>query len=418
MARNRIKGKRLGGQITPTRKSSEKNLYDQVTSWDNLQAASKKVIANKGSYGTDGMNIKQYKANEQTYLKDIQEQLIKMEYVTSPLRTVEIPKDLTSKRLIYIPTVTDRIAQQAVLNVIEPLFEKIFLECSYGFRPSRSAHTALIRVKELADSGYQYVVKGDISRCFDTIPHKKLRRTFANIIEDANINELVNRMIAGCGGEEVRGKGVPQGSVIGPILANVYLHELDEYAETQGWKLIRYADDYLLMFKSEQEAEIAANKCRAYIEMNLGLESKNKDEVGKNVLKVTEGVAFLGYHIYRGGIKPSSKAKQKLINGIEKLVSAPIRMGESPESLVEECNGVIRGWLNYYSLGNGTAEIRQLERQVMAIIHKGIQKRISSKEPVTKGTLKQLGIIPMYEEFKRAQERNQELHSQTVTRDS
>lgn len=366
MTRHHRKGKRF---ITPKDNAAKlpiaKSLMKQICALDNLQVASKKVIAKGGSHGSDRITVEEYRLLKDTLDKQLTDQFEQGTYepLPHPPRLCKLDKGDGTYRTITIPTVYDRVAQQAVLNVIEPLFESEFMDCSYGFRRGRNAHQALASVTEHIRQGNHWVVKGDISKYFDTIPHKGLMNKVSTVIKDKETIALISKMIA-----NKEGIGLPQGAVISPILANIYLHEIDHYAAEMNWQIVRYADDYILLFKTEQEAIKGAALSLGFLSANLGLTSKNKDGHAAAAIHWEQGFDFLSYTIYKGGLKVSNKASAKLIKEITEKIKAVSAADHSLERVITSVNESLRGWANYFTYGNGAEIFRELDAKVRELL--------------------------------------------------
>lgn len=259
-------------------KDKEKNgadLLEKVLNRDNLNRAYKRVKANKGASGVDGMTIEEALPWLKENGNELVERIRNGKYKPSPVRRVEIPKDSGGKRQLGIPTVIDRIIQQAIAQVLIPIYEPKFSDGSYGYRPNRSAKDAVIKVKEYADQGYKYAVCLDLSKYFDTLNHELLMNMLREDIKDKKLIDLIKKYLKSGvmeNGIVVETKeGSPQGGNLSPLLANVYLDKFDKEFESRGVKVIRYADDILLMAKSIRAAERLLETSTRYLEKKLKL---------------------------------------------------------------------------------------------------------------------------------------------------
>ena len=237
------------------------SLIDKVWKYDNLDAATALVARNSGAAGVDKQSIHEFLMDKDNHLLEIQRLLHEKRFEPYPVRAVEIPKDNGKTRILGIPTVRDRIVQQSLRIVMEPIFEAKFNECSYGFRPNRNCHQAIAKVEEYIKAGNLWVVEVDIENFFDSINHELLIDEVAEEISDGSILKLIRSFLKsgmmknGTLLEKI--EGTPQGGVISPLLANIYLHPLDDVLTHQGFNLVRYADDAVILCQTEQEANNA-----------------------------------------------------------------------------------------------------------------------------------------------------------------
>lgn len=259
-------------------KDKEKNgadLLEEVLNRDNLNRAYKRVKANKGASGVDGMTVEEASPWLKENGSELLERIRNGKYKPSPVRRVEIPKDNGGKRQLGIPTVIDRIIQQAIAQVLIPIYEPKFSDGSYVYRPNRSAKDAIIKVKEYADQGYKYAVCLDLSKYFDTLNHELLMNMLQEDIKDKKLIDLIKKYLKSGVMENgivvATKKGSPQGGNLSPLLANIYLDKFDKEFESRGVKVIRYADDILLMAKSIRAAERLLETSTRYLEKKLKL---------------------------------------------------------------------------------------------------------------------------------------------------
>jgi RNA-directed DNA polymerase len=331
------------------------SLIDKVYNQSNLTSSWEKVRKNKGSSGVDKQTIQQFAKDAADRLVRIAEELRDNTYSPNFIRREYIPKaGSKEKRPLGIPTVKDRVVQTAIRNVIEPIYEQKFVRHSYGFRPQRSAKDALREVDKMLKEGYQYVVDADIEKYFDTINHQQLMAEVSKEITDGRVLELIGSYlqqgILDTDKEWRAETGTPQGAVISPLLANIYLHPVDEAMQKAGYQMIRYADDVVILCRRREEAEAALEMLSKLLtELQLKLHSKKT-----KIVDATErgGFDFLGYHFERGYRWPSKKSTAKLRDAIRKKTKR--NNGHSLKTILANINPILRGWFNYFKHSHRT----------------------------------------------------------------
>lgn len=355
------------------------SLIDKAYRRSTLEAAWQRVRANKGAAGVDKVTIGKFEANQDKYLRELEHELKTGTYQPIAVKRVYIPKGQGKMRSLGIPSVKDRIAQQAVKMVLEPIFEKEFLDMSFGFRPKRGAQMAIAEVNRLIKEGYTWVLDADLQTYFDAIPHGKLLAKVEQRVSDGRINKLLKMWLE----QEVMDEckkwvptvGSPQGAVVSPLLSNIYLHDLDVAVTSAGYKMLRYADDFVILTRSQDEAERALDLVQAWVvehELNLHPE---KTHIG-NCLVEGQGFEFLGYRFEAGTSWVRRKSIQKFRDRIRELTSKV--GGRSIQAVVEKLNPVLVGWCSYfksvtkYTLGTFDSFVR---RRLRAIIQRQNKKR-------------------------------------------
>jgi len=326
------------------------SLIDKIWAMPNMEEAFKEVKRNRGASGIDGVTIKAFEFGVEDNVQILQRELRDKTYKPRPVKRVFIPKADGSKRPLGIPTVRDRIVQASVRRIIEPIFEAKFLDCSFGFRPNKSAHMALDKIRKDLLDGYVYVIDADLKSYFDTIPHDKLMSLVREEIVDGSVIELLESFLqAGImegGSFHLNEKGTPQGGVISPLLANIYLHPLDELMTKRGHRITRYADDFVICCKSQKGAERVLKSVTRFLEQKLGLTVH--PEKTKIVDNMKESFVFLGYEFKQGyWVKPSEKSIKKFKSKVKEITkrNQTINM----EKLIKEkLNPYLRGWANYF----------------------------------------------------------------------
>lgn len=325
------------------------SLIDKVYNAKTLKAAWKKVAANKGAAGVDKISIKRFRSNALFYLAELERELHDGTFQPSAVRRVHIPKDGKKTRPLGIPTVKDRIVQTALKMVLEPIFEKEFLPTSYGFRPGRGCKDALREVDRLLKEGYTWVVDADVKGYFDSIPHDLLMERIRKRISDGNILHLIDLFLKQEILEDMKLwspiSGTPQGAVLSPLLANVYLHQLDLMLHRNGFKMVRYADDWVVLCRHMDEAKAALSMIQSWIDNN-GLElSPEKTHIGSS-LQPGHMFEFLGYRFEDGRRYVRSKSLKRFKDNIRQKTRRT--RGDSIEQIISDLNPTIKGWFVYF----------------------------------------------------------------------
>jgi RNA-directed DNA polymerase len=313
------------------------------------------------SAGADGQTVAHFERRAEEELRRLHEQLRMGTYRPQPVRRAWIPKPGSKeKRPLGIPAVRDRIVQGALRHVLEPIFETDMAEHSYGFRPGRGAKDALRRVDTLLKAGHHRVVDADLKSYFDTIPHDRLLKLLKERVADGRVLALVESFLRAGVLEELKGwqptgRGTPQGGVISPLLSNLYLNPLDHQMEQAGWEMVRYADDFVILCRTEAEAQAALVTVRAWVsEAGLTLHPEKT-----RVVDATRrgGFDFLGYHFERGMRWPRKKSLQKLRDTVR--AKTPRLSGRSLKTIIADVNRSLRGWYGYFqhSKANTFAEV-------------------------------------------------------------
>jgi RNA-directed DNA polymerase len=355
-------------------------LIDKIYEPKNLQSAFWKVWRNAGSAGVDGQSVSSFEAREEPQLQKLAEELRSQSYQPAAVKRVWIPKPGSAEqRPLGIPVVRDRVVQTALRNVVEPIFERDFAAQSYGFRPGRGARDALRRVEELLKGGNHWVVDADIKGYFDSIPHQKLMEKVAHKIRDGRVLKLIESYLkAGvfeaCKGWEATTEGTPQGGVVSPLLANIYLDGLDWLIAGAGLQMVRYADDFVILSRTEQEAQRALALISEWMQ---GAELKLHPQKTK-IVDATQrgGFEFLGYHFERGQKWPRKKSEVKVR---EKLRARTRRTnGQSLQSIIAGINPILRGWYNYFRYSKRNA-LQAMDSWIRGRLRSILRKRAKRK---------------------------------------
>jgi RNA-directed DNA polymerase len=352
------------------------SLWDKVCAEDNLHQAALEVILNRGSAGVDGQTTEQFKTQWSEQVAWLRKELLEGRYQPQPGRRVWIEKlGSPDKRPLGIPAVRDRVVQAAMRHVLEPIFERDFAEQSYGFRPGRGCLDALRRVEELMVDGYTWVVDADLKSYFDTIPHDRLLALVKQRVADGRVLALLESFLKA--GVLETGKdweptecGTPQGGVISPLLANLYLNPLDHQVEATGWEMVRYADDLVILCRTQSEAHAALAQLSAWVSQS-GL---TLHPTKTRIVNAAEagGFDFLGYHFerYREGSGKKwfrKKSEQKLRASLRAKTSR-LREG-SLDEIIAQVNPTLKGWHGYF---------RYSARGALAGVDRWVRRRLRS----------------------------------------
>jgi len=343
-------------------KNGAYSLLEEILHRDNLNAAYKRVKQNGGAAGIDKMTVHEMLP----YLREHGGELIASIrggwYKPKPVRRVEIPKPDGGVRLLGVPTVIDRMVQQAITQVLQPIFEATFSDSSYGFRPGRGAHQAIVKAKEYYEEGYTSVVDIDLARYFDTVNHDILLGLISREIQDKTVVRLIRKFLKS--GVMANGlyspteEGTPQGGNLSPLLSNIYLTEFDRMLESRGHKFVRYADDSNIYVKSRRAAERVMESCTKVLEGKLRLKvNRDKSKTGSPLRG-----KFLGFSLYKikgkTGIRPHQKSLRRLKRNIKKLTSR--KQAKSAEGILVVLKRYTTGWLGYYSIADMKSKIQEI----------------------------------------------------------
>ncbi len=369
-------------------------LMDEVLSKDNLNQAYLQVTRNKGASGIDNMTCEEVKDYLKVHGNELISQIKSREYKPLPVRRVEIPKPNGGVRKLGIPTVIDRIIQQALVQKLTPIFESTFSEYSYGFRPNRRCQNAIDRALELLNQGYEWIIDLDLEKFFDNVPQDKLIRLVDNMVNDSDITALIHKYLKA--GVLINGEleettiGTPQGGNLSPLLSNIYLNELDKELERRGLHFARYADDCVIFVKTENSAKRVMFHIIKFIETKLKL----KVNAEKTHITRPNNLKYLGFSFWKDKEKWKSKPHKesfvKLFLKLKKLVKRSWSVDLTYR--IKKINEVLRGWINYYRQASMK---RTLENKIGPWVRNAIRVVIWKqwKLPVTRRqTLIKLGL--------------------------
>lgn len=352
-----VRAHRSFNRIWKERDSAEPDLLGSILERDNLNRAYKRVKANKGAPGVDGMTIEEALPWLKEHKVELLERIRKGHYTPSPVRRVEIPKPDGGMRKLGIPTVVDRIIQQAIAQKLIPIYEPKFSEGSYGYRPGRSAKDAVLKIKEYAKQGYTRAVVLDLSKYFDTLNHVLLLNILRRDVKDERVIQMIKRYLKSGvmeNGVVVRTEeGSPQGGNLSPLLANIYLNEFDQEFQRRGVPCIRYADDIVLLAKSERASKRLLESSTKYLEETLELKVNRKKSRTVSVFAI-RNFKYLGFCYGKNGkgiyIRVHADAWKKAKDKLRKLTSRS-RCGNI-RKVMERIKIFMRGWLNYFSIAD------------------------------------------------------------------
>ncbi|MDY3107991.1 MAG: group II intron reverse transcriptase/maturase [Succinivibrio sp.] len=333
---------------------------ESILEKDNLNKAFRQVVSNKGTAGIDDMTVDELEPWIRAHPHELTNRIQSGKYRQHPVMRVYIPKDNGEKRPLGIPRVIDRLVQQAVAQELSREFEPIFSDNSYGFRPNRSAHDAIRKVIANANDGYEYVIDLDLAKFFDTVNHSKLLQVLSETIKDGRVISLIHKFLRAKIMDE--GKvttptiGTPQGGPVSPVLANILLNELDKELDKRGHHFVRYADDMMIMCKSQRAAQRTYESITKFIEKKLFL-NINKDKT--KICHLSEDVKFLGYTFIKRQLKNDETTKWHASVHRKSLAKLKVKIKELTDrrcpkgwsTTKTELNTVLRGWFNYFRLG-------------------------------------------------------------------
>lgn len=360
-----VRAHRSFNRIWKERDSAEPELLEAILDRQNMNKAYKRVKANKGAPGIDGMTIEEALPYLRKHKDELIGRILRGKYTPSPVKRVEIPKPDGGIRKLGIPTVIDRIIQQAISQKLMPIYEPLFSDGSYGYRPGRSAKDAINRVKEYAEEGYRYAVSLDLSQYFDTLNHERLLNLLRKEIKDERVIQIIKRYLRS--GVMEHGvvmeteKGSPQGGNLSPLLANIYLDEFDKEFEKRGVPCVRYADDIVLLARSERAAKRLLETSTKYLEQELKL-TVNREKSKVTSVFAIRNFKFLGFALGRNGngiyIRVHPKSWEKMKARLKRLSSR--RNVQSVIPALYKIREYMRGWLNYYGIAAMKNNIEEL----------------------------------------------------------
>jgi len=362
------------------------SLYDKVYASKNLMKAYKKVKANRGSAGVDGVSTSDFEEKFEEELLQLEEELRDKRYCPQAVKRVYVEKQDGGERPLGIPTVRDRVVQQALLNILQPIFDPGFHPSSYGYRPKRSCAQAVAKAERFSNKwGLTHVVDMDLSKCFDTLDHDLILKGVRAKVSDGSVMALIKSMletgIMYKGNYESTQVGSPQGGVISPLLMNIYLDRFDHEMKSQGIRIVRYADDILIFAMTRSQAWQYGRIAIQYLEEELRLTVNVKKT---HLTNIWEGIAYLGFIITKRGVRIHPKSVRKFKAKIREL--SPRNSGKNVEHQIVQLSQVMRGFANYFRIGL----VKSLYRELMSWIRRRLRMKQLREWKSWKGLHKQL----------------------------
>ena len=370
-------------------------LIEKILENINVRIALEKVIANKGAAGIDGMKVEELRAYMNENWSNIKQSILERSYKPAPVRRVEIPKPNGGVRRLGIPTVVDRTVQQSIVQILTPIFEAEFQENSYGFRPGRSCEQAVVKLMEYLNDGYEWIVDIDLEKFFDNVPQDKLMSYVGRVIRDPDTESLIRRYLKSGvmenGIYEATELGTPQWGNLSPLLSNVMLNELDKELVKRGLRYVRYADDCIIAVGSSASANRVMHTITKWIEQKLGLKvNATKTHVCRpNKLK------YLGFGFYKStqtqqwSARPHESSVEKFQRKLKSLCKRSWSI--SLTDRIAMLNSVIRGWINYFSIGAMKSRIEKIDAHLRTMVRKVIWKQWKTPQKRAWG-LRKLGV--------------------------
>ncbi len=370
-------------------------LIERILDENNLRLAQEQVIGNRGAGGVDGMSVDQLAAYMTEHVDEIRRSIMERYYRPQPVRRVEIPKPNGGVRKLGIPTAVDRTIQQAIVQVLSPIFEQEFQPYSYGFRPGRSCEQAVLKLLEYLNEGYEWIVDIDLEKFFDNVPQDKLMSYVGRVIQDPDTESLIRKYLKA--GVMDRGiyspteQGTPQGGNLSPLLSNVMLNELDKELQSRGLRYVRYADDCVIAVGSRASATRVMHSITEWIERKLGL----KVNATKTHICRPSKLKYLGFGFWKSSQEGKWKARPhedsiaKFTHKLKRLCKRSWSI--SMDERLQLMNWTIRGWVNYFAIGSMKEKMTKIDEHLRTMLRKVIWKQWKTPQKRAWG-LRRLGI--------------------------
>ncbi len=370
-------------------------LIESILEDNNLRLAQEQVIGNRGAGGVDGMSVDELGAYMTEHVDEIKRSIMEREYRPHPVRRVEIPKPNGGIRKLGIPTAVDRTIQQAIVQILSPIFEQEFQPYSYGFRPGRSCEQAVLKLLEYLNEGYEWIVDIDLEKFFDNVPQDKLMSFVGRVIHDPDTESLIRKYLKA--GVMERGiyspteQGTPQGGNLSPLLSNVMLNELDKELQNRGLRYVRYADDCVIAVGSRASATRVMHSITEWIERKLGL----KVNAAKTHISRPSKLKYLGFGFWKSSqdgqwkTRPHEESVDKFTRKLKRLCKRSWSI--SMDERLQRLNWTIRGWVSYFSIGSMKNKMEKIDEHVRTMLRKVIWKQWKTPRKRAWG-LRKLGI--------------------------
>lgn len=368
-------------------------LLEEILSDNNIELAKHRVYSNKGAGGIDGVTVQELDEYMDKNWTGIKEAIRERRYKPQPVRRVEIPKPNGGVRNLGIPTVIDRVIEQAIAQKLSPMFEPLFSENSYGFRPNRRCEQAIIKLLEYMNEGYEWIVDIDLEKFFDTVPQDKLMSYVGRVIQDGDTESLIRKYLKA--GVMIRGRyeptkvGTPQGGNISPLLSNIMLNELDKELEARGLHYTRYADDCVIAVRSRASATRVMHTITKWIEKKLGL----KVNAEKTHITRPTNLKYLGFGFWKSKDEWKARPHKDSVKRFKAKLKELCKRKWSIDLTyrIKKLNEVIRGWINYYIIGSMKSALTRIDEHLRTMIRVIIWKQWKVPKKREWG-LKKLGI--------------------------
>ena len=341
-------------------------MLERIIDRRNIEKALVAVERNGGAAGIDNLQSDELRQFLYTHYQSLCQQILEGTYKPRPVRKVEIPKPQGGVRMLGIPTVTDRMLQQAIHQALSPVYEEQFDKNSFGFRPGKSAHQAVITAQQYINAGYDWIIELDLEKFFDTVNHQKLMALLSNTVKDKRTLKLINAYLRSGimegGVVSQRVEGTPQGSPLSPLLSNIILHELDKELNKRGHKFVRYADDCSIYVRSEKSAKQVAESIINYIEKKLRLKVNRE----KTKISRPTGSQLLGFSFYKKKEKYEIRISKKSLRRIKEKCKRITKSSDPTpqQSKLKKLEAVIRGWVNYFKIAKAKKSMQQLDEMI------------------------------------------------------
>ncbi len=352
-------------------------MLERILSDENIKTAYKRVYANKGVGGVDGVTVQELEEYMQENWNGIKEQIRTRTYKPQPVKRVEIPKPNGGVRKLGIPTVIDRVIEQAITQILTPIFETLFSDFSYGFRPNRRCEQAIVKLLEYFNDGYLWVVDIDLEKFFDNVPQDKLMSYVGRVIHDGDTESLIRKYLkAGVmekGIYKATDIGTPQGGNLSPLLSNIMLNELDKELESRGQHFTRYADDVVIVVKSKAAATRVMYSITKWIEKELGL----KVNATKTRVTPPSRLKYLGFGFWKDKTEWKARPHEDSVNKFKRKLKALCKRSLSIDITyrIKKINEVTRGWINYFRIGSMKQKLKSIDEHLRTMIRVIIWKQ-------------------------------------------